>query len=67
MPWKRGKIKFNDGSVYPAELLIEDDGEVWNVKVFKENNVIEEIDAKRFAAQLKKDVDDVYPFDYEIE
>lgn len=67
MPWKRGKIKLKDGSVYPAELLIEEDGEVWNVKVFKENNVIEEIDAKRFAEQLKKDVNDVYPFDYEIE
>lgn len=67
MPWKKGKIKFNDGSEYPAELLIEDVGEVWNIKVYKENNVIEEMDAKRFAHQLKKDVNDVYPFDYELE
>lgn len=67
MPWKKGKVTFNDGTIYPAEFLIEEDGEVWNIKVFKEDNVVEEMDAKRFASQLKKDVNDVYPFDYELE
>ncbi|AOT69122.1 hypothetical protein [Geosporobacter ferrireducens] len=66
MPWKRGKIKFDDGSVYPAELLVKEDGEVWNVKVLKDNKVIEEIDAQHFANKLKKDVSSVYPFTYEI-
>ncbi len=66
MPWKRGKIKFDDGSVYPAELLVKEDGEVWNVKVLKDNKVIEEIDAQHFANKLNKDVSAVYPFTYEI-
>ena len=66
MPWKSGKIKFDDGSVYPAELLVKEDGEVWNVKVFKDNHVIEEIDAQNFANKLNKDVASVYPFTYEL-
>ena len=66
MPWKSGKIKFDDGSVYPAELLVKEDGEVWNVKVFKDNDVIEEIDAQNFASKLNKDVAAVYPFTYEL-
>lgn len=66
MPWQKGKVKFDDGSVYPAELLVND-GEVWNVRVFKDNNVVEEIDARNFASKLNKSPEDVYPFTYEIE
>jgi len=67
MPWKKGRIKFDDGSTYPAELLVKSDGEVWNVRVFKDNGVIEEIDAQGFANKLGKNVESVYPFTYEIE
>ena len=35
MPWKKGKIRFDDGTTYPAELLVNSDGEVWNARVFK--------------------------------
>lgn len=67
MPWKRGKIKFDDGSVYPADLLLSDNGEVWNVKVYKDGNAVQEINAVDFADQLGKSVDQVYPFRYELE
>lgn len=67
MPWKRGKIKFDDGTVYPAELLVKSDGEVWNVRVFKDNDVVEEIDASSFANRLNKKAEDVYPFTYELD
>lgn len=67
MTWKNGKIKFDDGTVYPAELLVKENGEVWNIKVHKGNNVIEEIDAQSFASRLGKKAADVYPFTYEIE
>ena len=49
MPWKTGKIKLDDGTIYPAELLVKDNGEVWNIKVHKGNNVVKEIDAESFA------------------
>ncbi len=67
MPWKKGKVKFDDGSSYPAELLVKSDGQVWNVRVFKENGTIEEIDAQSFASKLDKNVDSIYPYTYEIE
>ncbi len=67
MPWKKGKVKFDDGTSYPAELLVKSDGQVWNMKVFKENGVIEEIDAENFANKLGKDPETVYPYTYEIE
>ncbi|MCG8482084.1 MAG: hypothetical protein MJA31_02140 [Clostridia bacterium] len=67
MPWRSGKVKFDDGTVYPAEFLMNDSGEVWNVKVFKDNNVVEEIDASKFANELGKSPEDVYPFTYELE
>ncbi|MCT4595523.1 MAG: hypothetical protein N4A57_14840 [Anaeromicrobium sp.] len=66
MSWKRGNVTLDDGTVYPAELLIRD-GEVWNVRIFKEDNVVEEIDAEAFANKLGKKADDVYPFTYELE
>lgn len=67
MPWKKGKIKLADGSVYPADLLIEKGNEVWNVKIYSNNGIIEEIHADSFASKLKKAPEDVYPFTYEIE
>ena len=54
MPWKKGKIKFDDGSVYPAELLIKSDGQVWNARILKDGKVVEEIDASGFAGKLNK-------------
>lgn len=66
MPWKHGKIKFDDGSEYPADFLIEGKNEVWNVKVFKDDGVIEEIDAENFASKLNKTPEQVYPFTYEL-
>jgi len=74
MPWKKGKIRFDDGSTYSAELLINSDGEVWNARVFKNDatkqgndGIIEEIDVEKFAHSLNKSVEDVYPYTYEIE
>lgn len=74
MPWKKGKIRFDDGSCYPAELLVNSDGEVWNARVFKNDatqqgndGVIEEIDIQKFAHSLNKSIEDVYPYTYEIE
>ncbi|MCT4566039.1 MAG: hypothetical protein N4A68_17240 [Maledivibacter sp.] len=67
MPWKKGKIKFDDGSIYSAELLVKSDGEVWNVRVLKDGKVFEEIDASMFANKLGKNVEDVYPFTYELD
>lgn len=67
MPWKNGKIKLDDGTVYPAELLVKEDGQVWNIKVHKGNNVVEEIDAQGFANKLGKSAESVYPFTYELD
>jgi hypothetical protein len=67
MSWKRGTIKFDDGSTYPAEFLFNSDGEVWNIKVYKEGDVVEEVDAQNFATKLGKDMKDVYPFTYDVE
>lgn len=74
MQWKKGKIRFDDGSTYAAELLVNSDGEVWNTRVFKNDatvqgndGIIEEIDIQKFAHSLNKSVEDVYPYTYEIE
>jgi hypothetical protein len=67
MPWKKGKIRLNDGTVYDADLLIEKGNEVWNVKIHQGNNVVEEIDADNFSAKLNKSPEDVYPFTYNLE
>lgn len=67
MPWKRGKLKLDDGTIYPAEMLIKEDGQVWNVRIFKGDHVVEEIDAQSFASRLGKEAEDVYPFTYELE
>lgn len=67
MPWKKGKIRFDDGSTYAAELLLNSDGEVWNSRVFKDNDTIEEIDINKFANNLNKTIEEVYPYTYEID
>lgn len=67
MPWKKGKIKFDDGSVYPAELLVKSDGQVWNTRILKDGKIVEEIDANHFANKLDKSAEDVYPYSYEID
>lgn len=67
MPWKRGKVRLADGSIYPAELLIENGTEVWNVKIFGEAGIAEEIEPHTFASKLNKTAEDVYPFSYELE
>lgn len=67
MTWKKGKVKFDDGSTYPAELLVKPNGQVWNVRIFKDNGVIEEIDAQVFSSKLGKDPESVYPYTFELE
>ncbi|WP_432663427.1 hypothetical protein R9X47_22950 [Wukongibacter baidiensis] len=67
MPWKKGKIKFDDGSEYPAELLVKSDGQVWNARILKDGKIVEEIDANHFAKNLEKNAEDVYPYSYEID
>lgn len=67
MSWKKGKVRFDDGSEYPADLLINDKGQVWNIKVHKADGVVEEIDADAFARKLNKKAEDVYPYTYTIE
>ena len=66
MPWQKGKVKLADGTTYPAELLVENGNEVWNVKIHKGNNVIEEIHSDSFTAELRKSPEEVYPFSYEF-
>lgn len=63
---EKSKVRFDDGSIYPAEMLVNDSGEVWNVRVFKEGGQVEEIKAEDFASRLHKNVDDVYLFTYEL-
>lgn len=66
MPWKKGTVTLNDGSVHDAELLIENQDEVWNVRIFKEGGIVEEIDANRFSSKLNKTPEQVYPFSYNL-
>lgn len=67
MPWKKGKVKFDDGSVYPAELLVKSDGQVWNARILKDGKVVEEIDASSFAERLNKSTENVYPYSFELD
>ncbi len=67
MPWKKGKIKLDDGSVYPAELLVKSDGQVWNAKILKDGKIVQEVDADHFAKRLDKSAENVYPYSYEID
>lgn len=67
MTWKKGKIKLDDGTVYPAELLVRSNGQVWNARIYKDDGVIEEVDVGSFAHKLNKPVEDVYPYTYELE
>ncbi|KXZ39581.1 hypothetical protein SAMN05661008_01228 [Alkalithermobacter thermoalcaliphilus JW-YL-7 = DSM 7308] len=67
MEWKKGRIEFDDGTVYPAEFLMKGNGIVWNVKVYKDGKIIKEIDADEFSNKLGKSVEDVYPYKYHIE
>lgn len=66
MPWKKGKVRFDDGSEYQADLLINN-GEVWNMKIHKDGKIVQEIDTQSFANKLGKDAKSVYPFTYDIE
>ncbi|WP_026476904.1 hypothetical protein [Alkaliphilus transvaalensis] len=67
MPWKKGKVTLADGSVYNADLLIENGDEVWNVKLHSDQGVIEEIVPDNFASKLNKSPEEVYPFSYQLE
>ncbi|WHH57453.1 hypothetical protein [Petroclostridium sp. X23] len=67
MPWKTGKIRFADGTTYDADLLIEKGNEVWNVKIHKGDNMVEEVDAHRFASKFGKTPEQVYPFSYDVQ
>lgn len=67
MSWKKGRIQFDDGSEYPADLLVKSDGQVWNARIYKDNGVIEEVDVENFAIKLNKTVDEVYPYTYKID
>ena len=66
MDWKKGTIKFDNGSKYPAEFLVNNNGQIWNTRIHKDGKVIEEIDAQKFASKLNMEVDKVYPYSYEI-
>ncbi|MCC5909444.1 MAG: hypothetical protein JJT76_03275 [Clostridiaceae bacterium] len=67
MPWKHGEITLADGTKYPAEFLVENGKDIWNVKIHKGNNVVEEIDAEIFSNKLDKSPDEVYPFSYKLD
>lgn len=67
MPWKKGKIKLDDGTVHPAELLVKENGQVWNARILKDGKTFEEIDVNKFANTLDKSVEDVYPYTYELD
>ncbi len=67
MPWKKGKVRLADGSVYNAELLIENGDEVWNIKLHSDQGVVEEIVPDSFASKLNKTAEEVYPFSYQLD
>ncbi|SHJ57482.1 hypothetical protein [Tepidibacter formicigenes] len=67
MPWKKGRIEFDDGSVYPAEILLREDGKVWNTKIYKDGKIINEFNPYDFANKLGKKVEDIYPYKYHID
>ncbi|MCF8012000.1 MAG: hypothetical protein K9L17_12555 [Clostridiales bacterium] len=67
MSWKSGKVTLDDGTVYPAEFLLNENGQVYNMKVYKDEDTVEEIDAQNFSNKLGKDEKDVYPYTYELD
>jgi len=67
MPWKKGKVRLADGSIYNADLLIENGDEVWNMKLHGDQGTVEEIVADSFASKLNKTPEQVYPFTYQLE
>ncbi|MBM7614987.1 hypothetical protein [Alkaliphilus hydrothermalis] len=67
MPWKKGKVRLADGSVYHADLLIENGDEVWNMKLHSDHGTVEEIVAESFASKLNKTSEQVYPFTYQLD
>ncbi len=67
MPWKKGKIKFDDGSTYAAELLVNSNGQVYNSRIYNDEGFVEEVDAQAFANKLGKSVESVYPYTFETE
>ncbi len=66
MPWIKGKIEFDDGTIYPAEILLREDGKVWNTKIYKDGKIIKEFEPENFADKLGKRVDEVYPYKYHL-
>ncbi|MTI49577.1 hypothetical protein [Sporosalibacterium faouarense] len=66
MAWKKGKVRFDDGTEYKADLLVHN-GEVWNMKVYKDGQTIQQIDADSFASKLGRTPETIYPFTYDIE
>ncbi len=67
MPWKKGKVRLDDGTTYEAELLVNSKGQVYNARIYKENGVVEEVDAHAFASKLGKTVESVYPYTFELD
>ncbi|GIM29179.1 hypothetical protein CPJCM30710_18450 [Clostridium polyendosporum] len=66
MGWKNGTVTFDDGTTYPGEFLINDDGSIYNMKVFKDGTAIKEINVEEFASKLGKTVQEVYPYKVEL-
>ncbi|WP_055669469.1 hypothetical protein [Desnuesiella massiliensis] len=66
MPWKQGRVTFDDGSTYNADLLVNEKGQVYNMKVYKGDKVIKEIDVQAFASELGKTPEDIYPYKFDL-
>lgn len=66
MAWKKGRVRFDDGKEYKADLLVHN-GEVWNMKIHKDGQLIQQIDAESFASKLGTTPEKIYPFTYDIE
>lgn len=66
MPWKQGRVTFDDGSTYNADLLVNEKGQVYNMKVYKGDKVIKEIDVQSFASELGKTPEDIYPYKFDL-
>ncbi|GFP77302.1 hypothetical protein [Clostridium fungisolvens] len=62
MDWKKGIVTFDDGSSYDGEFLINEEGQIYNIKVFKDGKAIKEVNAEEFASSLGKSIEDVYPY-----
>lgn len=66
MPWKKGRVTFDDETSYDAEFLVDENGQVLNSKIYKDGEVIKEIDAQAFANKLGKPVEAVYPYKFNL-